>query len=123
MSHKLKYQKDSKVIDSLTVVMSNIDVDDCNRVAFHVAVTENNLSEFVISGRFNKTGCYSPLFETSADFANPMGILLGASGDLTTQAVGNGWFMLNCECLESLQISAASNSVNGSSVCVQGSGR
>lgn len=64
--------------------------------------------QFEIQGKVHPNGPYITLFNTSGEFTTPIGILLGASGDLTALAGGaTGWFILNGVGFQSIRIQAA----------------
>lgn len=75
------------------------------RVWFRFAVTVRALTAFKVNGRFHPDdGTYSTLASAAADFTTPRGIVYGASGDLTTLAVGSGWLALDVQGLEQIQL-------------------
>ena len=85
-----------------------------SRAAFEVKVTGHPLTAFQIKGTKHPNGTMLTLFSVSTDFTSPKGILLNCSGDLTTQAVGSGWFMMDCSPLYSLQFAA--NALTGTTI-------
>jgi hypothetical protein len=97
-----------------------IDVQGKQRIGFEVAVTTNTLNGFSILGRFHASGGYLTLYSVTADYTSPTGLLVGTSGDLTLQAVGSGWFIMDTTGLESVKIQAKSGNAGGSTVTLKG---
>lgn len=116
-----KFEKTTTVTTSLDDVVE-IRVSDINTLGCEIAVTTAALDQFAIQGRFAGDGAYQTLFNAAIDFTSPSGLLVGASGDLTTQAVGSGWFIMDCDGLESVKIQAASGTTT-SGVAVKGSAK
>ena len=77
-------------------------------VVLTVAVA--SLTNFTIAARPTQT--YSntavTLYSTSADFTSPTGLLIGCSGDLTTQAAGTGWFIMDVRGMYQVELYATS---------------
>lgn len=99
-----------------------IPVDEFEKLSCEVAVTIAALDQFVISMKSHKDGSYQTLFSQASDFTTPSGLLVGASGDLTSQAVGSGFFIIDCDGLSSIRIQAASGTTT-SGVKVLGSAK
>lgn len=48
------------------------------------------------------------LYSTTADFTTPAGLLIGVSGDLSIQAIGVGWFLMDVSAMQSVELWATS---------------
>lgn len=87
--------------------VARITTDGRQRIDVEVQVTVAALSQFQILGRVSSSGTDQLLYSTSADYTVPKGLLIGTSGDLTVQAVGSGFFQMDCAGFESILIKAA----------------
>lgn len=104
--------KSQTVLTSL-IEVAVIPVLKSETLGCEIAVTSAALTQFAIQGRFTGAASYQTLFNTAGDFTSPTGLIVGASGDLTTQAIGSGWFIMDCDGLESVRIQAASGTSSG----------
>jgi hypothetical protein len=102
--------------------LETIPVDTLERLAIQIKVERCHLAAFKIQVRFHASGDYITLYSAAADYTAPSGLLIGASGDLTTQAVGSGWFIMDVRALESVRVLASSGSAAGSTVILYGKG-
>ena len=83
-----------------------------------IAVADNALDQFQIRAKA-PSGSEQILYSTTPDFTSiEFGILVGCSGDLTTQGVGSGWLIL--EATGTIILYAASGNAAGSGVTVYG---
>ena len=97
-------------VSGLTTLMELTPVADLVRVFFQIDVADNALDAFQIQGKFHEDGAYQALYSAAADFTTPEGLLVGASGDLTTQGAGTtGWFVLEVRGLKALRVQASAN--------------
>lgn len=103
------------ITDSLTKVA---DVSVNGKSMVEIAVTTNPLDQFEIRGKVSG-GSEQTLFSSSGDYTNPAGILIGTSGDLTSLAVGTGWFIIE-PAVQNVVLYAASSNVAGSGVTIRG---
>ena len=86
-----------------------IDTTCMVRMGLHIVVAINALASFEIWGLFHNSDAYVKLKSTAAHFTAPSGIMIDASGDLTTQAVGAlGWLIMDVAGLEKVKIKANS---------------
>lgn len=92
--------------------IAEIEVSRRENIGIEIAVTLAALTGFAILGRFHRDGAYQVLYNAALDFTSPGGLLIDASGDLTTQAVGSGWFVMSCDGLESIKLQAASGTTS-----------
>lgn len=98
-----------------------IDVSDVARLSVEIAVTGQALDAFVILARFHPSGSYQTLFSTADEFTfvdDVATLLVGSSGDLTTLAVGSGWFILDTLGIDAIKLQASSGNVAGSTVAL-----
>lgn len=86
-----------------------IPVEGLERIFVQLDVTDNALDAFLIRSRCSKDATTTTLYSTSGAFTSPAGLLVGASGDLTAQAVGSGWFIMDVRGLWDVTIQASGN--------------
>lgn len=93
-----------------------------SRVFVQLDVTSNALDQFVISAKSTENGTATTLFNTTAHFTTlpAGGILKGTSGDLTTQAVGSGFFLLETLGIYEITVQASGN--GAATVSIYGGG-
>lgn len=92
-----------------TTTLAELDVSRFERILFQFDVATQALDAFLIQARAHTDANYRSLYSIVGDYTSPTGILVGASGDLTTVAAsGNGWFILDCKGLDGLRILASS---------------
>lgn len=103
------------VTEALTSLII-LNVAGYERLALSIDVTVNALDQFVVKGRTHGDGTLMTLFNAGADFTSPAGLVVDASGNLTTQAVGSGWVVLDVSGWDKIEIQAASGNVAGSVV-------
>lgn len=74
-----------------------------------LTVTGAALTGFTIAARPTPSQLASvTLYSTAADYTSPTGLLVGTSGDLTTQAVGTGWFIMDVSSTYNVELYAQS---------------
>lgn len=100
------------------LVMATFRVHDYDEMTCQIEVETNALDQFIVSGRVHDESGWMILFNAGADFTSPAGLMIDASGDLTAQAVGAGWFKMNVGGFYELRISAASGNAAGSVLSV-----
>lgn len=98
-----------------------IDVAGLVRIGVHLTVATAALSAFQIQGLFHPDGAYVTLKSLAAHYTSPSGILVDSSGDLTTLAVGSGWFILDVAGLNKIKLRANSSAAS-STLAMVGSG-
>ena len=85
-----------------------IPVEGINEVGIEVAVSTNNLDAFKVLGKMHKNAAYQTLYSASGDYTSPVGLVIGASGNLTAQAASTtGWLMLDVSPLCAVKITAS----------------
>ena len=95
-----------------------------SRLAVRLTVATNALAAFQIKARFSsEDGTEIVLFSTSADFLAPKGVLVASSGDLTTLAVGSGWFIIDVSGFSAVILAANSGNAGGSTLAVNAGGQ
>lgn len=68
----------------------------------------NPFDAFTVNAKSQSGAQFDALFSSAAHFTAPQGLLVGASGDLTTLAAGQrGWLMLDVKGLYQVQITAS----------------
>ena len=93
-------------------VIATIKCDSVERIVFNFDVATQALDAFIISGRAHSSATYVVLYSSDTDYTTVVGILKGASGDLTAQAAATtGQFILHCQGFNQIQVegSAAVN--------------
>lgn len=100
-----------------------LNVEGLKRICVRLTNATNALAAFNIKAYFATEDTTAVvLFSTSADFVAPKGLLVAASGDLTTLAVGSGWFIMDVGGISKLVLSANSSAAGGSSLSVNAGG-
>ncbi len=89
------------------------------RIGAEVLVATNTLAAFEIHAQFHPNGAFISLFSTSGHYTSPSGVLVGASGDLTGQVAGSGFFLMDVDGISQLLIKANSASAGGSTVTIK----
>lgn len=78
------------------------------QIMVHLTVASASLTGFAIKGKASPSATAATLYNTTAGFTAPAGLLLGASGDLTLAAAGAHWFIMDTRCLEEVTLTATS---------------
>jgi hypothetical protein len=99
-----------------------INVTGISRIMVHCVVTGFALDEFQILGQPLLAPAQTILYSTTADYTSPKGVLIGTSGDLSLQAVGTGWFVMDTVGIDLVLVKASSVNVAGSTVSCYASG-
>lgn len=74
-----------------------------------ITVAAAALTGFAVKAKATKAAAASvTLFNAAGDYTSPFGLMVDASGDLTIQGIGSGWFCLNVGGLEEITIAATS---------------
>ncbi len=107
-SHRERVQVAILLIDETLTLIDTIVVTDYDAIAVFVANAGNALDQFEIAGNAVEGGTFEILFNAAVDFTSPAGIMIGASGDLTSLASGaSGWFLLYPKGFYSIRVQAA----------------
>ena len=112
------------VAQSGDTTVLELNVSGLERLVVEVAVASKLLDAFSVLGAVHPDGSYMTLFSVAADFTSPAGLMVDASGDITTQAAGSsGWFVLDVRGLDRVKLTASSGDAAGSTVSVYATGR
>ena len=99
--------------------LCTLDVNFVERLCVEVGVATQALDVFQIQARMHSGGNFITLFSSAGHFTSPAGILIGASGDLTTLAAGaTGWFILDCLGFDQVRL-VASAAANNAAVTIR----
>jgi hypothetical protein len=122
MAQVTDYGNDSLIAAnaSLEVVQT---VDKVTEVGVSIVVAGQALDAFLVQGKFHPDAAFQTLYSAAGAYTSPAGLVKGASGDLTTQAVGSGWIILDTRPLYALKLLASSGNVAGSTVSTYAVGR
>lgn len=102
----------------------DIPVGGVSFLGIEIANTVQALDAFIVQGRMSPNGAYQTLYSAALDFTTPAGLVVDASGDLTTLGAGaSGWLLLNVLPLYSVKILASSGNVAGSVTTARAIGR
>lgn len=89
-------------------ILLDLDVRDIERIYVQVAPTTNGFDAFIVSIQPHNNGAYSTIASAAADYTSPAGIMVGASGDLTTlAAAATGWVILDTRGLARVRVQAS----------------
>jgi len=98
-------------------VLLTIPCHGLTRILVQVDVTVQALDAFIIQVRSTNVASLATLYSVAGDYTSPKGLLVGASGDLTTiAAAASGWFIMDVDGLYEVVVSASSANVAGSTV-------
>lgn len=97
------------VVPAVSTLIGTLHTNGAKRLFVELVNTVAPLTGFAIKARPTAGAAYVTLYDTAGDFLVPRGVLVGASGDLTTlAAAATGWFIMDTEGMESVQIYATS---------------
>jgi hypothetical protein len=100
-----------------------LNVVGTTRLFVQISVATQALDAFIIAGKAHPEAANITLFSAAADFTTPGGIIVDASGDITTTAAaGTGWFIMNTFSMVEITISA-SGAVNNAAVSIWACGQ
>jgi hypothetical protein len=98
--------------------IARISVVGCDRLTAEILVAGQALDAFIVKGKCTRDGADITLFSIATDYTTPAGIVIDASGDLTSQAVGTGWLVLDVRGFYDISLHASSGNVAGSTVSI-----
>jgi hypothetical protein len=102
--------------------LMTIPVAGLERIFVQVSVATQALDAFIVQGRCAAAASFTTLYSAAADFTAPAGLMVGASGDLTTlAAAASGWFIMDVRGLYEVKI-LASAAVDSAAVSVDAGG-
>ena len=86
----------------------DLPVADVDEVGIEVTPTTNAFDAFEVHGKFHPSGSYQTLYSSAGSFTSPVGLLIGASGDLTALAAAStGWLFIDTLPLYGLKVVAS----------------
>lgn len=91
-----------------TITGADIPVAGARRLAVHITVAVAALTAFVIQGRVTNSDTWFDIISAAGNYTTPKQPLIGASGDLTAQAAGSGWFVMDVGGFEAIRLRATS---------------
>lgn len=95
-------------VAGLTTLLEFQDVTDLIRIAAQFDVATNPFDAFEVQAKFHKDGAYVALYNTSGAFTSPVGLIVGASGNLTAQGAGTtGWLIMETRGIQSIRFQAS----------------
>jgi hypothetical protein len=98
------------VAASGNTTLLQIPVSGLERIFVQFDVTTNNLDAFLIRARASLDATTTTLYSVAADYTSPAGLMVGASGDLTTvAAAASGWFIMDVRGLYDVTIQASAS--------------
>jgi len=100
----------------LTTLTTNEDMADTIRMLFEVTTGGQAFDAFEIQVKAHPNGSWITIYNAAADFTSPAGLIIGASGDLTTLAASTtGWFLMETRGLYGIRVQASCDNAAGSS--------
>ena len=97
----------------LATLLELTDVRSLVRLFFQVTAGNQNFDAFEVQVKLHPDAGYVTMFSVAADFTTPAGLLVDASGDLTTLATtATGWFIMDLRGLYGLRVQASCASSN-----------
>ena len=99
-----------------------VPVHGMTNLGVQIVVGVHALDAFAIKARFHRDADFVTLYSTAGAFNTPAGLLIGASGDLTSQAVGTGWFILDVRGLYEVRVSASGSVDDTTSISLYANG-
>lgn len=95
-------------------IHDGIDTSPLTQIALEIVLTKQNLNAFQIQAQFHLEGSWITLYSEASDYITPSGILIGASGDLTTLvADSSGWFIMNVRGLHKVKVQVSCSETGG----------
>lgn len=122
MGVHIQFKEVVTLSDETLFTILEIPINEIKRLTVEIVNTVTAFDQFVILGRPNEDADYVTLYNASADFTSPVGVLVGTSGDLTSLGVATGWFIIDTNSLQSLKVQAARASGSNAVVTVQAGG-
>lgn len=111
------------VATSGNTTLLEVPTDNISFLGVSVAPVTNNLDAFVIQARMHANDTYQTIRSTAGQFTTPTGVMLDASGDMTTlAAAATGWFLLDVLPFHSIKILASATG-GASSVSIRAVGK
>lgn len=96
-------------------------VDDIDMLGISLKVATQAIDAFVLEGRMSPDDAYQTI--KSSTWQTPGGVLIASSGDLTTQAVGSGWAVIDVRAFYSVRFQASGGNATPSVVDARACGK
>lgn len=107
---------DVAVTEALTI-LTTVKTNFSDRLAVQFTVATHDLDQFVIKGQVHPASPEETLYSAAGSFTAPSGLIIAASGDLTTQAAAStGSFVMDVGGYFQITVYAASVHSGGSVV-------
>lgn len=102
----------------------SLNVKGLRRIAVHLTVGTFALAAFQIRGLLGDADATPMVLKsTTADYTTALhGVLIDVSGDLSTLAVGGGWFVLETSGFDTIELWANSSNAGGSTLALDAGG-
>ena len=101
----------------------DIDTGDIDRIYVQIAPTVQALDAFSIQVAPHFAGAYVTIASAAGDYTAPTGLVVGASGDLTTlAAAATGWFILDTRGIARVRVTASAAAAGAATVSIYAGG-
>ena len=91
-----------------STTLLEIGVAGLDTISAEFKPTVQAFDAFAIQAKFHAGGDFVTLYSSAGSFTTPAGLLIGASGDLTTLGAGaTGWFVLDVRGLYAVRVTAS----------------
>lgn len=98
---------------SAGTLLELLSLNGVRRVWASFLLSVHALNAFAVQAKFHPDGAYVTIASAAGDYTSPGGIIVGASGDLTSLSAANGWISVDTTGLCGLRIQASSASASG----------
>lgn len=101
-----------------------LDTTQVARLALEIKnLGANAFDAFIVQGKANPDGAFMTLLSAAADYTSPAGIVVDASGDLTTLGAGaTGWLILDVLAFAKIKLQASANVAGATSAQILAGG-
>ena len=111
------------VPQSGNTTLLEIPVESFEQILVEAAVSGKLLDAFTVQVKSHPDGSYLTIASAAGDYTSPTGLMVKASGDITTQAAGtSGWFILDTRGVAWVKVVASSGDAAGSTVSAYAGG-
>lgn len=93
---------------STLIADSTLPTMGCGKLAVHMTVAVAALTGLTVQGRVTNADAFFDIVSAGANFTTPKYPILGASGDVTIQGVGSGWFIMDVRGFEAVRLKGTS---------------
>ena len=99
-------------------------VDTINELGVTILPTVQAFDAFLVLGKFHPDAAYVTLYSSAGAFTSPAGLVVDASGDLTTlAAAATGWVILDVRPLYAIKFQASAAAAGAATVSIYAMGR